>query len=186
MLKNDGKKWSKTLFWNSPSCCSVQKNLPIKAELAQQVSRYLWRGLVNFKIDFRPLFTIIFKLKNDNFKTRDFNALIERVLAGVTLCADKLYVYNSPNFSLLLHPCDQSICSYIKTDCIVQPHKKLVIKYSRHIHSFDRSTEYQLVTGWWFSESLFFVQFCLSSLTWVSVWVSYSNTVKSRVLTPLV
>ena len=31
----------------------------------------------------RPLFTIIFKLKNDNFKTRDFGPLIERVLAGV-------------------------------------------------------------------------------------------------------
>ena len=32
---------------------------------------------------FPPLFTIIFKLKNDNFKTRDFSPLIERVLAGV-------------------------------------------------------------------------------------------------------
>ena len=31
-----------------------------------------------------PLFIIIFKLKNDNFKTRDFSLLIERVLAGVT------------------------------------------------------------------------------------------------------
>ena len=31
----------------------------------------------------RPLFTIIFKLKNDDFKTRDFSPLIERVLAGV-------------------------------------------------------------------------------------------------------
>ena len=30
------------------------------------------------------LFTIIFKLKNDNFKTRDFSPLIERVLAGVS------------------------------------------------------------------------------------------------------
>ena len=29
------------------------------------------------------MFTIIFKLKNDNFKTRDFSPLIERVLAGV-------------------------------------------------------------------------------------------------------
>ena len=38
---------------------------------------------VNFKINSRPLFTIIFKLKNDNFKTRDFSPLIERVLAGV-------------------------------------------------------------------------------------------------------
>ena len=38
---------------------------------------------MNFKINSRPLFNIIFKLKNDNFKTRDFSPLIERVLAGV-------------------------------------------------------------------------------------------------------
>ena len=31
-------------------CCSIQKNLPIKAELPSQVSRYLWRGSLNFKI----------------------------------------------------------------------------------------------------------------------------------------
>ena len=39
---------------------------------------------MNFKINSRPLFTIIFKLKNDNFKTRDFSPLIERVLFGVS------------------------------------------------------------------------------------------------------
>ena len=38
---------------------------------------------MNFKINSKPLFTIIFKLKNDNLKTRDFSPLIERVLAGV-------------------------------------------------------------------------------------------------------
>ena len=38
----------------------------------------LWRGSVNFKINSRPLFTIIFKPKNDNFKIRDFSPLIER------------------------------------------------------------------------------------------------------------
>ena len=43
----------------------------------------LWRGSVNFKINSRPLLTIIFKLKNLNFKTRDFSPLIEWVLAGV-------------------------------------------------------------------------------------------------------
>ena len=43
----------------------------------------LWRGSVNFKITSRPLFTIIFKLKNVNFRTRDFSPLIEWVLAGV-------------------------------------------------------------------------------------------------------
>ena len=40
---------------------------------------------MNFKINSRPLFTIIFKPKNDNFKTRDFSPNIERVLAGVKL-----------------------------------------------------------------------------------------------------
>ena len=44
----------------------------------------LWRGSVNFKINSRPLFTIIFKLKNGNFMTRDFSPLIKRVLAGVS------------------------------------------------------------------------------------------------------
>ena len=64
-------------------CCPVQKYLPRMAELAWQLSRYLWRGSVNFKINSRPIFSIIFKLINDNFKTRDFSPLIERVLAGV-------------------------------------------------------------------------------------------------------
>ena len=31
-------------------CCPVQKNLPRKAELAWQVSRYLWRGTEDFEI----------------------------------------------------------------------------------------------------------------------------------------
>ena len=38
---------------------------------------------MNFKINSRPLFTIVSKLKNDNFKTQDFSPLIERALAGV-------------------------------------------------------------------------------------------------------
>ena len=65
-------------------CCPVQKYLPWMAELAWQLSRYLWRGSVNFKTNSTPLFTIIFKLKNDNFKTRDFSPLIESILAGVS------------------------------------------------------------------------------------------------------
>ena len=45
-------------------CCPVQKNLPRKAELAWQVSRYLRRGQQNLKIkNSRPLFTIIFSSK---------------------------------------------------------------------------------------------------------------------------
>ena len=51
---------------------------------------------MNFKINSRPLFTIIFKLKNNNFKTRNFSPLIERVLAGVTDLQFK-YVHNDDN-----------------------------------------------------------------------------------------
>ena len=39
---------------------------------------------MNFKINFRTFFTIIFKVKNDNTKARNFSPLIERVLAGVS------------------------------------------------------------------------------------------------------
>ena len=78
---NDVKKWSRIYFEmdRAPS----ELLLPRMAELAWQLSRYLWRGSVNFKINSRPLFNIIFKLKNYNFKTWDFSQLIERVLAGV-------------------------------------------------------------------------------------------------------
>ena len=49
---------------------------------------------MDFKINFRPLFAIIFKLKNDNVKTRDFSPLIERVLAGVFLqCLSEINAY---------------------------------------------------------------------------------------------
>ena len=65
-------------------CCPVQKYPPRMAKLAWQLSRCLSRGSVNFKINSRPLFTIIVRPKNDNFKTRDFSPLIERVLSGVT------------------------------------------------------------------------------------------------------
>ena len=56
-------------------CCPVQRNLPRKAELTWQVSRYLWRGSMNFN--------------NYNFKTRDFSSLIKWVLVGVW----KAYTY---------------------------------------------------------------------------------------------
>ena len=69
----------------------MQKNLPRKAELARQVSRYLWRGSVDFKKKkSTPFFIIIFKLKNGNFKTRDFSPLIERVLVGVCWWSDDI------------------------------------------------------------------------------------------------
>ena len=56
------------LLWNSMCPFRVAaaqcKNLPKKAELAWQDSRYLWSGMWNFKIGFsRPLSTIIFKPK---------------------------------------------------------------------------------------------------------------------------
>ena len=37
---------------------------------------------MDFKKKSRPVFIIIFKLKNGNFKTQEFSPLIERVLAG--------------------------------------------------------------------------------------------------------
>ena len=77
-------------------CCPVQKYLPRMAELAWQLSRYLWRGSVNFKINSRPLFTINFKLKNGNFMTRDFSPLIERVLTGVNCYCNR----DSRSFSM--------------------------------------------------------------------------------------
>ena len=48
----------------------------------------------------RPLFNIICKLKNGNFKTRDFNPLIKRVLAGVRhLYSKNKSVVNNRNLS---------------------------------------------------------------------------------------
>ena len=62
---------------------SCQANSAILGRYFCTGQQQLWRGSVNFKINSRPIFTIIFKIKNDNFKTRDFSPLIERVLAGV-------------------------------------------------------------------------------------------------------
>jgi hypothetical protein len=54
-------------------CCPVQNNLPRKAELAWQVSRYLWRPPWNFKIFFsRPLFVIILSQKWCQISVRIF------------------------------------------------------------------------------------------------------------------
>ena len=62
---------------------SCQAKLTILGRQFCTGQQQLSRGSVNFKINSRPLFTIILKLKNDNFKTRDFSPLIERVLIGV-------------------------------------------------------------------------------------------------------
>ena len=56
---------------------------------------------MNFKINSRPLFTIIFRLKNDNFKTHDFSPHIERVLAGVFSNYFAMLIIFSQNFFLL-------------------------------------------------------------------------------------
>jgi len=56
---------------------------------------------VDFKKKSRPFFIIIFKLKNGNFKTRDFSPLIERVLAGVDYIevpTFKIYNFHIYNF----------------------------------------------------------------------------------------
>jgi hypothetical protein len=57
-------------------CCPVQKNLPREAELAWQVSRFLWRPPWNFKIIFsRTLFTIIFKPKMVSNLCKNFSCI---------------------------------------------------------------------------------------------------------------
>ena len=85
-------------------CCPVQKYLPRMAALAWQLSRYLCRASVNFKINSRPLFTIIFKHKNDNFKTRDFIPLIESVLVGVlNALLFLIYFWAGDTSILILH-----------------------------------------------------------------------------------
>ena len=61
-------------------CCPVQKICP---ERLNWLGRLAGISEVDFKKKSRPFFIIIFKLKNGNFKTRDFSPLIERVLAGV-------------------------------------------------------------------------------------------------------
>ena len=57
-------------------CCPVQKHLHRKAESAWQVSRYLWRQALNFKIFFsRPLFMIILSPKWYQISVRIFCVL---------------------------------------------------------------------------------------------------------------
>ena len=88
-------------------CCPVQKFLPRMAELTWQLSRYLWRGSVNFKINSRPIFTVIFKPKNDDFMTRDFSPLIEWVLTGVALITSDFYtsIQDLVGYYLVVHQC---------------------------------------------------------------------------------
>ena len=62
---------------------SCQADLALMGRFFGTGQQQLWRGSVNFKINSRPLFTIIFKVKNVNFMTPDFIPLIEWVLAGV-------------------------------------------------------------------------------------------------------
>ena len=53
-------------------CCPVPKNLPIRAELAGQVSRYIsLKGLGEFQNKFQTTFHHHFEAKNVNFKTRE-------------------------------------------------------------------------------------------------------------------
>ena len=84
-------------------CCAVPKNLPIKAELAWQVSMYLWRGSVNWILKwipghFSPSF-LIFKAKNFIFKTWEFSPLIEWVIAGVLYVFSSIYLYVNMNYN---------------------------------------------------------------------------------------
>ena len=72
---------------------SCQANSAILGKYFCTGQQQLWRGSVNFKINSRPVFTIIFKLKNDNFKSRDFSPLIKRVTTGVSLKCLKINSY---------------------------------------------------------------------------------------------
>ena len=68
-LKFDDEMWSRIFHFEIELAppellLPSAKNWPRKAELAWQVSRYIWRPPWNFKIIFsRPLFTIRFKPK---------------------------------------------------------------------------------------------------------------------------
>ena len=84
-LTNDGKKWSRIYF--EIDRAPLQLLLP-SAKISAQNGRI---GLAA-----RPLFTIIFKLEIDNFKTQDFSPLIERVLVGVP-CFLSLWIFPFPH-----------------------------------------------------------------------------------------
>ena len=79
-LKNDGEKWSRKKCFKIPRWPSElhsAKNLPRKAELAWQVSRYLLRPPLNFKIFFsKLLFTIILSPKWCQISVRIFCILL--------------------------------------------------------------------------------------------------------------
>ena len=72
---------------------------------AQQVSL---KGLGQFQINSRPLFTIICKLKNDNFKTREFSPLIERVLAVLALLSSQ-HIPSRPLFPIAVQILHDSV-----------------------------------------------------------------------------
>ena len=100
LLKNDGKKWSRPFFFEihqTPSellLPSAKKSA--QKRLAWQVGRYLWMGSVNIKINYRPLFTIIFKAKNVDFKTRDFSR---------SCCAQALRIWKPNDCSVIHQEC---------------------------------------------------------------------------------
>ena len=77
---------------------------------------------MNFKINSRPLFTVILKLKNDNYKTRDFSPLIERILAGVTyvhfFSGEKNFFFHGNESSNHICKCfEDNTCPYEECNC---------------------------------------------------------------------
>ena len=72
---------------------SCQANSAILGRYFCTGQQQLLRGLVNFKINFRPLFTIIFKLKNVNFKTRDFCLQYRMSPSWCVLCSDLIQTF---------------------------------------------------------------------------------------------
>ena len=90
-------------------CCPVQKNLPRKAELAWQVSRYLWRPPWNFKIIFsRPLFIIILSQKWCQISVRIFC-----VLPGTKNL--QWWVWNFVCFDIKFNYVSKSCAEYVST-----------------------------------------------------------------------
>ena len=105
---DDGEKWSRIFYFETHRAPS-----DIPANLQGQFSTLHWaaatlKGLGEVVKSFGTLFTIIFKQKNVNFKTRDFSPLIKWDLAGV--------IYFSRKISTLLYVYSTYIYEYLNSD----------------------------------------------------------------------
>ena len=102
-------------------CCLVQKNWPIMAELAWQASKYLWMGMVNFKIKVLDYFSPSFYATNVNFKTRDFSPLIE--WAGVSRIEHSVDHYDSLKIIFRVQMSQRWVSQFYRK---ILPHSRLL------------------------------------------------------------